>query len=77
MVDAREDIITCDCPDYENQVNAVGKDKACCKHCYGLLKHLGYLSLEEYFEDMQQLKEMYEQHLIEEYYQDDNRAYYI
>ncbi|AFY61169.1 SWIM zinc finger family protein [Synechococcus sp. PCC 6312] len=38
--------LTCTCQDFQTQA-AVMK-KACCKHCYATLNHLGYNSLADY-----------------------------
>jgi len=38
--------VKCECEDYKNQINFLGK--ACCKHAYRVLFHLGFKSLAEY-----------------------------
>ena len=44
-----EDGLECECEDYLNQIRFIGK--ACCKHCYRVLNHLGHRSLAEYLND--------------------------
>ena len=44
-----ENGIECECEDYQNQMQFIGK--ACCKHCYRVLDHLGHRSLAEYLKD--------------------------
>jgi len=38
--------VKCSCEDYRNQINLLGK--ACCKHCYRVLFHLGFRTLKDY-----------------------------
>jgi hypothetical protein len=38
--------IVCDCPDYQKQVDAIGR--GVCKHGYAVLNHLGHSTLAEY-----------------------------
>ncbi len=46
LVQCLTDKLVCTCQDYQTQA-AVMK-KACCKHCYATLNHLGFGSLAEY-----------------------------
>ncbi len=46
LVQCLTDKLTCTCQDYQSQA-AVMK-KACCKHCYATLNHLGFASLADY-----------------------------
>ncbi len=43
LVQCLTDKLTCTCQDYQAQSAAM--NKACCKHCYATLNHLGYTSL--------------------------------
>jgi hypothetical protein len=40
--------IKCECEDFKNQSRFLGR--ACCKHCYAVLGHLGFGSLADYIE---------------------------
>jgi hypothetical protein len=40
--------VACECEDFKNQSRFLGR--ACCKHCYAVLGHLGFGSLSEYIE---------------------------
>jgi hypothetical protein len=40
--------VMCDCEDFKNQSAFLGR--ACCKHCYAVLGHLGFSSLSAYIE---------------------------
>jgi hypothetical protein len=40
--------VMCDCEDFKNQSAFLGR--ACCKHCYAVLGHLGFSSLSSYVE---------------------------
>lgn len=46
LVQCLTDKLTCTCQDYQAQYAAM--NKACCKHCYATLNHLGYNSLADY-----------------------------
>ncbi len=43
-----QDGLDCECYDYQNQI--VMLKKACCKHCYAVLNHLGFSNLSDYIE---------------------------
>lgn len=43
--------LVCECDDYQNQARFLGK--ACCKHGYAVLSHLGFSSLSGYLSAMQ------------------------
>lgn len=45
---AMHDAIDCTCEDYSNQIKFL--KKACCKHGYALLLHLGFETLADYIE---------------------------
>lgn len=38
----------CSCPDYQKQIEAIGR--GCCKHGYRVLQHLGHKTLSEYID---------------------------
>jgi hypothetical protein len=40
--------VKCECEDFKNQSRFLGR--ACCKHCYAALDHLGFGSLSDYVE---------------------------
>jgi translation elongation factor EF-Ts len=40
--------VRCECEDFKNQSLFLGR--ACCKHCYAVLGHLGFGSLADYIE---------------------------
>jgi len=40
--------IKCTCEDYKNQIQYLGR--ACCKHCYRVLFHLGFKTLKDYIQ---------------------------
>jgi hypothetical protein len=46
LVECRSDAIECECDDYKNQIEFLGK--GCCKHGYAVLSVLGFDSLQAY-----------------------------
>lgn len=47
-VTVTRDFVHCDCPDWQNQQEAFGHVKVCCKHGYAVLRQLGFGTLKDY-----------------------------
>lgn len=50
-VTASQSAIACQCPDYQQQIEAFGK--GACKHAYSVLNQLGYATLSDYLNSVQ------------------------
>ena len=53
QVSLQAEELICNCQDWANQKELLSK--ACCKHCYSVLNHLGYSSLKDYIDKHREL----------------------